>query len=66
MRSSDALMKSVVFGLVIAVVSCSQGLRTRGGAIGVGRATRQSVVISYLLIIILGYYITFIFYRLNW
>ena len=60
------LLKSVIFGLVIAVVGCSQGLRATGGAIGVGRATRRAVVISYLLIIILGYYVTFLFYGIEW
>jgi phospholipid/cholesterol/gamma-HCH transport system permease protein len=59
------LIKSVVFGIVIATVGCSEGLRARGGAIGVGQATRSSVVISYLLIIVFGYYLTFIFYRLT-
>ena len=60
------LLKSVIFGMVIAIVGCSQGLRTSGGAIGVGHATRKAVVNSYLLIIILGYYVTFIFFRLEW
>jgi phospholipid/cholesterol/gamma-HCH transport system permease protein len=60
------LLKAVIFGMVIAIVGCSQGLRARGGAIGVGKATRSAVVISYLLIIILGYYVTFLFYRLVW
>jgi phospholipid/cholesterol/gamma-HCH transport system permease protein len=61
-----ALLKAFVFGVVIAIVGCSEGLRARGGAIGVGQGTRQSVVISYLLIIILGYYLTFIFYGIQW
>lgn len=60
------LLKAFIFGVVIAIVGCSQGLRTTGGAIGVGHATRRSVVNSYLLIIILGYYVTFIFFRLEW
>lgn len=60
------LLKAFIFGIVIAVVGCSQGLRTSGGAIGVGLATRRAVVISYLLIIILGYYVTFIFFRIEW
>ena len=60
------LLKAVIFGAVIASVGCSQGLRARGGAIGVGQATRRAVVVSYLLIIILGYYLTFIFYRIEW
>ena len=59
------LLKAFIFGIVIAIVGCSQGLRTTGGAIGVGQATRKAVVYSYLLIIILGYYVTFIFFRLE-
>jgi len=60
------LLKAAIFGGVIACVGCSQGLRATGGAIGVGQATRRAVVVSYLLIIILGYYITFIFFRIQW
>jgi len=60
------LLKAFIFGTVIAVVSCSQGLRAQGGAIGVGYAVRRSVVVSYLLIIILGYYVTYFFYRFTW
>jgi len=58
------ILKAYIFGIVIATVGCSQGLRARGGAIGVGQATRQTVVVSYLLIIVLGYYVTFLFYRM--
>ena len=60
------ILKAFIFGLVIATVGCSQGLRASGGAIGVGQATRKAVVISYLLIIILGYYITFLFFSIEW
>lgn len=56
------LFKALIFGLVIAIVSCSEGLRTTGGAVGVGRATRRSVILCYLLILILGYFVTAIFY----
>jgi len=56
------LIKALIFGLVIAGVGCSQGLRASGGAVGVGKATRASVILSYLLILILGYYGTSIFY----
>ncbi len=58
------LLKAFIFGAVIASVACSQGLRAHGGAMGVGQAVRRCVVVSYLLIIILGYYVTFFFYRL--
>jgi phospholipid/cholesterol/gamma-HCH transport system permease protein len=60
------VLKAFIFGVVISIVACGQGLRAYGGAIGVGRATRMTVVVSYLLIIILGYYVTFIFYYLRW
>jgi phospholipid/cholesterol/gamma-HCH transport system permease protein len=60
------LLKAVIFGAVIASVGCSQGLRASGGAIGVGHAVRRAVVVSYLMIIILGYYLTFLFFRIEW
>lgn len=44
------LIKAFVFGLIIALVGCREGLRTEGGAEGVGRATTSSVVISIILI----------------
>ncbi len=56
------LIKAFVFGLIIATVSSSEALRASGGAIGVGRATRTSVIKSFLLIIIVGYYMTSILY----
>jgi len=57
------LFKAWIFGIVIAVVGCSSGLRARGGALGVGQATRTAVINAFLLIIILGYYMTWLFYR---
>jgi ABC-type transporter Mla maintaining outer membrane lipid asymmetry permease subunit MlaE len=60
------ILKAFVFGIVIATVGCSEGLRAKGGAIGVGEATRKAVVVSYLLIIMLGYYLTYLFFRIRW
>jgi phospholipid/cholesterol/gamma-HCH transport system permease protein len=56
------LAKAFVFGVIIATVGCAAGMRTSGGALGVGRATRTSVIQSFLLIIIVGYYMTSFFY----
>ncbi len=42
--------KTVVFGLIIALVGCRQGLRATAGAAGVGRATTSAVVLSIVLI----------------
>jgi len=56
------LTKAVVFGLIIAIVSCAEGLTTTGGAVGVGKATRTSVIRCYVLILVFGYFGTVIFY----
>jgi phospholipid/cholesterol/gamma-HCH transport system permease protein len=56
------LLKAHIFGIIIAGVSCAQGLRATNGALGVGKATRATVIISFLLILIIGYFITSIFY----
>ena len=52
------LIKSMVFAVIITTVGCGQGLRTTGGAVGVGNATRNTVVISLILIIAFNYFIT--------
>jgi phospholipid/cholesterol/gamma-HCH transport system permease protein len=44
-------LKTAVFGLIIGMVSTFQGMRTKGGTEGVGRAATSSVVLSSLLII---------------
>lgn len=44
------LIKTFWFGFTVAIVACRQGLRTRGGASGVGRATTSSVVACVVLI----------------
>jgi phospholipid/cholesterol/gamma-HCH transport system permease protein len=46
------ILKTTVFGLIIGVVSCFQGMRTRGGTEGVGRSATSSVVLSSLFIIV--------------
>ncbi len=57
------LFKSFVFGIVIAVISCASGIRTVGGALGVGNSTRSAVRDSIILVIVLNYFMTWFFYR---
>lgn len=59
------LSKSLVFALIIALVGAYQGLQTRGGAVGVGRATTISVVTSFIMIIIADCIVTAIYYFSN-
>lgn len=51
------LIKSSVFGLILAWVGCYKGYYTTGGAKGVGMATTQSVVLSSILILISNYFL---------
>lgn len=44
--------KTAVYGLIIGTIACFQGMRTRGGAEGVGRAATNSVVIASLFVIL--------------
>jgi phospholipid/cholesterol/gamma-HCH transport system permease protein len=52
------LIKALVFGAIIAVVSCWQGFSTTNGAEGVGKATTNAVVFSFMLILISDYFLT--------
>jgi len=54
----EGLTKAAVFGAIIAVVACYFGLRTRGGAAGVGKAITSSVVTSFVCIFVSNYFIT--------
>lgn len=54
----SGLIKSAVFGVVIAVIGCWQGLKTEGGAEGVGRATTRTVVLASISILILNFFLS--------
>jgi phospholipid/cholesterol/gamma-HCH transport system permease protein len=51
------LIKAFVFGVTIAVVSCTFGFRTEGGSEGVARSTTAAVVWSFVLILMFDYVI---------
>jgi phospholipid/cholesterol/gamma-HCH transport system permease protein len=44
--------KTAVYGLIIGLIACFQGMHTRGGAEGVGRAATNSVVLASLFLIL--------------
>lgn len=55
---ANGLTKSVVFGGIIALVSCYVGFKTSGGARGIGRSTTRSVVLSFMMVLIADYFLT--------
>ena len=50
--------KGLIFGIIIITISCFRGMTTKGGAAGVGRATTNSVVICYSVILIVNFLMT--------
>jgi phospholipid/cholesterol/gamma-HCH transport system permease protein len=59
------MIQAGVFGILIALIACFEGLRVRGGAEGVGRATTGTVVKCIVAIIIAACICTMIFYVWN-
>ncbi len=55
-----ALVKAGVFGFFIALMGCYHGFRTQGGAAGVGKATTDAVVSTFILILLSNLLITVI------
>lgn len=56
------LLKAWLFGIIITTVACHQGFSATEGAVGVGQATRRTVIVSFLSILIVGYMLTRMFY----
>jgi phospholipid/cholesterol/gamma-HCH transport system permease protein len=57
----SGLIKSVVFAVCIALISCHKGFTAGEGAEGVGRATTQAVVVSSLTVLIANFFIAVLF-----
>jgi phospholipid/cholesterol/gamma-HCH transport system permease protein len=58
MDIASALIKTVVFGLLIGLISCYKGFYASGGAAGVGRAVNDTVVQAVLAIFAANYLLT--------
>ncbi len=54
----SGLGKSVVFGYLIAIIACQNGLDVTGGADGVGRATTSTVVTASVSILVADFFLT--------
>ena len=55
---ATGLIKSVIYGALIAVVSCYKGMTCGEGAEGVGRATTEAVVYSSITVLITNFFLT--------
>ena len=52
------MTKGVVFGILIVLISCHQGLKVNRGAVGVGMGTTAAVVITSLSILVVNFFLT--------
>ncbi|PMB07112.1 ABC transporter permease [Fischerella thermalis CCMEE 5328] len=59
----SAMIKACCFGVLIAVIGCSWGLTTTGGAKGVGQSTTTAVVTALLIIFISNFFLSWLMYQ---
>lgn len=52
------IFKGLIFGILTVTICCFRGMRTFGGAQGVGKATTNAVVISYVTILFINFFLT--------
>jgi phospholipid/cholesterol/gamma-HCH transport system permease protein len=57
------IIKAVFFGMIISIIGCYRGLKTRGGAKGVGESTTNSVVYSLMSIFVVNYFLSLILFK---
>ena len=58
-------IKGLFFGALIAIIGCSWGLTTTGGAKGVGQSTTTAVVTSLLAIFISNFFLSWLMFQGN-
>ncbi len=59
------LTKTLFFGFFISLIACYEGLSTRGGTEGVGRATTQTVVVTSIVTLISDFILTSILLQMG-
>jgi phospholipid/cholesterol/gamma-HCH transport system permease protein len=59
----NASIKAVVFGGIVAVIGCSWGLTTTGGAKGVGESTTTAVVTALMAIFISNFFLSWVMFQ---
>jgi phospholipid/cholesterol/gamma-HCH transport system permease protein len=58
---ASGIGKTFFFGFAVGLVACYNGLRTTGGADGVGRATTETVVMAAITVLIMDFFLTKLF-----
>jgi len=59
----SAVIKSVIFGALVAVIGCNWGLTTTGGAKGVGQSTTTAVVTALIAIFVSNFFLSWLMFQ---
>jgi len=59
-----AMSKGLVFGVLIVLISCHQGLKANNGAVGVGRGTTKAMVYSSLAVLIFNFFLSLLMQKI--
>lgn len=59
-----AMIKGLIFGFLIVIISCHQGLKASNGAVGVGQGTTKAMVYSSLSILIVNFFLSLLMQRI--
>lgn len=57
------IIKSIFFGMIISIICCYKGMKTRGGAKGVGASTTDAVVYSLMSIFVVNYFLSLLLFK---
>jgi len=60
---TGGIIKAIFFGMIISIIGCFKGLKTSGGAKGVGEATTNSVVYSLMAIFVVNYFLSLVLFK---
>jgi phospholipid/cholesterol/gamma-HCH transport system permease protein len=60
---TGGIIKAVFFGMIISIIGCYKGLKTTGGARGVGEATTNAVVYSLMALFVANYFLSLVLFK---
>ena len=63
---ASGVAKTVFFGAFVGLVACKEGLQTRGGTVGLGRATKTTVVVALVLVLVSDFLLSKLFLLVGW
>jgi phospholipid/cholesterol/gamma-HCH transport system permease protein len=59
------LFKAMIFGGILALISCHRGFHSKPGAQGVGQAATEAFVFSFIAILIVDFFMVYLFHQLE-